>query len=71
MTDAMAQFEALQAMTTDALHARREELNRLPEPKDDDTLIELVAILRTLRKRTSTPVAKKSYTKVSPTLDAL
>lgn len=73
MTDVMDEFfPLLEGKTLGELHSRRQELigNGPTSQLSDNTLRELLAIARILRKRSSAPAPKKS-TKIIPSLDAL
>lgn len=72
MTDVMDEFQHLNAMSIGELHSRRQELigSGPTSQLSDDTLRELLAIARILRRRSVAPAAKKA-TKTVPSLDAL
>lgn len=74
MPDVMDDFSAkLEGKTLGELHSRRQELigGGPTASLSDETLQELLAIARILRKRSSAPVAKKSAKTAAPSLDAL
>lgn len=76
MVDVMDEFPHHQNKSLGDLHQRYEQLKNGPRdgPNNglsDDVLMELLAISRILRKRSSAPAAKKSTKAPPPTLDAL
>jgi hypothetical protein len=73
MSDVMEAYPHLNELTVPQIHARYQELKgdgngaNLP----DETLRELLALARILRKRSAAPSARKTSSKTVPTLDAL
>ena len=73
MTDVMDEFTHLKNASIGELNSRYQLLKTSAPVSElsDDTLKELMAIARILRGRTSAPTAKKSSSKIAPSLDAL
>lgn len=73
MTDVMDDFPHLNDKSLGELHSRRQELigSGPVTHLSDDTLRELLALARILRRRSSVPTSKTKSAKITPSLDAL